>query len=41
MCVFVFQAPVIYLPPQDKDVLPQDATGLDTSEDLAMGPTTR
>lgn len=27
--------------PQDKGVLPQDATGLATLEDLAMGLTTR
>jgi len=41
LCVCIFQAPVIYWLPQDKDVLLQDATGLATSEDLAMGPTTR
>lgn len=39
MCVF--QAPVTHQLPQDKGVLPQDATGLATSEDLAMGLTTR
>lgn len=35
------QAPVMQSPPQDRDVQPQDAMGLDTFGDLAMGLITR
>lgn len=41
VCVCVLQARVTYWLPQDKAVQPQDVMGLATSEDLAMGPTTR
>lgn len=37
----VLQAPAMQSHPQDKDVQPQDATGLDTFGDLAMGLITR